>query len=147
MAMIANALSMKSNQLLNKDKSLRGRIQISIIGIVLTSLLIIGGGTIFYIISQYRSNHRKDLIERINSVSLELEPSVDKLKNFDQRSLEILNFELIRISDVFKTDINIYDSFGYLIATSRPEIFEKGLVLPVEQRRHKNMIVLICLYF
>lgn len=142
MAMIANALSMKSNQLLNKDKSLRGRIQISIIGIVLTSLLIIGGGTIFYIISQYRSNHRKDLIERINSVSLELEPSVDKLKNFDQRSLEILNFELIRISDVFKTDINIYDSFGYLIATSRPEIFEKGLVLPVMNKdAYKNMIV------
>lgn len=141
-AMIANALSMKRSQWLNKDKSLRDRIQLSIIGIVLTSLLIIGGGTIFYIISQYRSNHRKDLIDRINSVSIELESSVNKTRNSEQRSLEIMDFELIRISDVFKTDINIYDPFGYLMATSRPEIFEKGLVLPVMNKdAYKNMIV------
>ncbi len=142
MAMMANAFALKKSQFFNKDKSLRSRIQLSIIGIVLTSLLIIGGGTIFYIISQYNTNHRKDLIDRINSVSLELEPSVYKLKNFDQQSLEILNIELIRISDVFKTDINIYDQFGYLVATSRPEIFEKGLVLPVMNKNaFKNMIV------
>ncbi len=129
-ALPVNAFS-SSTRLINKGKSLRTRIQYSIIGIVIISLLVIGGGTIYYIISQYRSNHREDLVDRINSVSMELEVVInnDLINNYE--SNDLLNYELIRISEVFKTDINIFDTKGYLIATSRPEIFEKGLILPV----------------
>ena len=38
-----------------------------------------------------------------------------------------LNELLIKLSNSFNTDINLYDLNGYLIATSRPEIFSRDL--------------------
>jgi nitrogen fixation/metabolism regulation signal transduction histidine kinase len=35
---------------------------------------------------------------------------------------------LVKFSQVFFTDINLYDLNGFLLATSRPEIFQKGLI-------------------
>lgn len=34
---------------------------------------------------------------------------------------------LRRLSNIFSTDINLYDKYGKMIASSRPEIFDKGL--------------------
>ncbi|MBL4592872.1 MAG: GHKL domain-containing protein, partial [Flavobacteriales bacterium] len=39
-----------------------------------------------------------------------------------------MTYYLIKFSNVFYTDINLYDKTGSLLATSRPEIFERGLV-------------------
>ena len=36
--------------------------------------------------------------------------------------------QLIKFSNVFYTDINLYDLNGIILASSRPEIFEKGLL-------------------
>ncbi|MBN1926197.1 MAG: HAMP domain-containing histidine kinase [Prolixibacteraceae bacterium] len=122
-------------ELFPKNKqSLQIKIQYSIIGIVLVSLLIIGGGTIFYIVTQYRSNHQKELIERMNSVSIEVETLLDKMPTPVIGNEEYLNYELIRLSDVFRTDIHLYSLNGNLMATSRPEIFEKGLISPMMNR-------------
>lgn len=117
-----------SVELKEKKKSLQGKIQYSIIGMVFTLLLIIGLGTIIYIISQYRSNHQSDLLNKINSVSIDMEEIVGQFDNLDLSTSEYLNFELIRVSDIFQTDVNIYDLSGSLIATSRPEVYDKGLI-------------------
>ena len=39
-----------------------------------------------------------------------------------------MTYYLIKFSNVFYTDINLYDKTGTLLATSRPEIFEQGLI-------------------
>lgn len=108
--------------------SLRMRIQISIIGVVFVALLIVGSGTVFYIIAQYRSNHRQDLIDKINSISVELDLILGEAEEFDNDLIDFLSNELVRISDIFWTDINIYNLDGRLMVSSRPEVFEKGLI-------------------
>ena len=108
--------------------SLRMRIQISIIGVVFIALLIVGSGTIYYNIAQYRANHKQDLIDKINSASVEIDMIMGEIDSINQELINYLNFDLIRISDIFWTDINIYDLKGRLIVTSRPEVFEKGLI-------------------
>lgn len=110
------------------QSSLRQRIQISIIGLVFIALLVVGSGTILYNIAQYRSNHRNDLIDKINAVSGELTMVIGKESTFDNQMVEYLYYELIRISDIFWTDVNIYDLDGNLVVSSRPEVFEKGLI-------------------
>ncbi|MDA3929470.1 MAG: HAMP domain-containing sensor histidine kinase [Prolixibacteraceae bacterium] len=110
------------------SRSLRMRVQISIIGVVLVTLLIIGSGTIYYIIAQYRTNHRQDLIDKINSVSVEVDMVMDEIEELNNETIEYLSYELVRISDIFWTDINIYDLSGTLIVSSRPEVFDKGLI-------------------
>lgn len=108
--------------------SLRVRIQISIIGVVFVTLLVVGSGTIYYNIAQYRANHRQDLIDKINSVSVEVDMIMGEVDRIDQELINYLNYDLVRISDIFWTDINLYDLNGHLIVSSRPEVFEKGLI-------------------
>lgn len=108
--------------------SLRMRIQLSIIGVVFTTLLVVGSGTVLYNISQYRFNHRQDLIDKINSVSVEVDLVMGDIEDFNGDLLNFLSYDLVRISDIFWTDINIYDLSGTLLVSSRPEVFAKGLI-------------------
>jgi two-component system nitrogen regulation sensor histidine kinase NtrY len=111
--------------------SFKNKIQLSIISILFLSLILIGGGTIYFSIEQYKKKHDDNMREKIQSVYVELDHklayedrlgpdwSADKYDNLDQL--------LIKFSEVFYTDINLYDPNGDLLATSRPEIFERGL--------------------
>ncbi len=108
--------------------SLRRRIQSSIVGVVFIALLFVGSGTIFYNINQYQTKHREDLIDVVNAVSSELEVILSDVNQFDKELKSYLDYELINLSDIFWTDINLYGTDGSLISTSRPEVFKKGLI-------------------
>lgn len=81
----------------------------------------------------YFSDIRKTFIvnqlnEKTKSVLLELQ---DRFSDYDFNTgldKEYLQEQLKRLSILFFSDINIYDRSGELIATSRPKIFEKGLL-------------------
>lgn len=127
--------SLLAINLLKFDRKLeinfKNKIQFSIISILFLSLILIGGGTIYFSIEQYKNKHDDNLREKIQSVYIELDHklayeekltpdwSADKYDNLDQL--------LIKFSEVFYSDINLYDPDGDLLATSRPEIFERGL--------------------
>ncbi len=127
-ALILSFASKPSGLFASRENSLRNKIQFSIIGVVFASLLIVGAGTIYYIVSRYNTSHQKDLTERINSVSVELGKLAEDIRTDGRTDEGYLNSELMSISDVFHTDINLFGLDGTLLATSRPEIFEKGLI-------------------
>jgi nitrogen fixation/metabolism regulation signal transduction histidine kinase len=54
--------------------------------------------------------------------------TADELTN---QGTDDLNELLTKFSNVFFSDVNLYSPEGRLIATSRPEIFEKGLISPL----------------
>ncbi len=108
-------------------KDLRFRIQISIISVVLGSLLLVASGTIYYNIEQYRKRHQNDLREKIKSISEEIKNRMLYVNTITPDLQQWLYGELYKLSNTFRTDINIYDIKGELIATSRPEIFAKGV--------------------
>ena len=109
----------------------RQKLQVSFIGIILFSFLLIGIVVASLTIGEYRSNHYKNIKEKLNSVYAELENviSTEKTLSPDWRNLSYtsLNEMLIRMSNRFNTDINLYDLNGYLMATSRQEIFYRNL--------------------
>ena len=106
---------------------LRFRIQISIISVVLISLLFVATGTIYYNIEQYRKMHQNDLLEKMKSISEEIKNRLIYEKSITPNLQQWLYSELYKLSNTFRTDINIYNVKGELIATSRPEIFDKGV--------------------
>ncbi len=106
---------------------LRFRIQASIISIVLISLLLVATGTIYYNILEYRGRHQIDLQEKIKSISEEIKNRLVYVNSINPELQEWLLNELYKLSNIFRTDINIYDVNGELIATSRPEIFARGI--------------------
>ncbi|MFA5327125.1 MAG: ATP-binding protein [Prolixibacteraceae bacterium] len=109
-------------------RDLRFRIQVSIISIVLISLLFVATGTIYYNIQEYRDRHQVDLQEKIKSISEEIKSRLIYENRIDPELQQWLYTELYKLSNIFRTDINIYDVNGEMIATSRPEIFAKGII-------------------
>ncbi len=109
-------------------RDLRFRIQVSIISVVLISLLFVASGTIYYNILEYNERHKEDLHEKMKSISEEIKNRLNYVSAIDPELRQWLYRELNKLSNIFRTDINIYNIKGELLATSRPEIFTKGVI-------------------
>ncbi|MEA1897958.1 MAG: ATP-binding protein [Bacteroidota bacterium] len=114
-----------------KSSLLKYKIQLWMISILFFSLIFIGLATIFFSIRQYRTKQFEVLSEKIQSVYVEIdhklgfEPELTRDWYTDQYgSLDEL---LIKFSNVFFSDINLYDPEGNILATSRPEVLTRGL--------------------
>ena len=107
---------------------LKLKIQAAIISIVFVSLLLVALATIFYNVREYRLKHQNDLNEKMKSISEEIDMRLEDKEEITPQLVEWLNLELSKLSNIFQTDINIYDVEGGLLASSRIEIFQRGLV-------------------
>ncbi len=105
----------------------KNRIKFALIGVLLLSLLIVGVGTIFYNISQFEKKHYQNISEKIQSVLIKLEYKFFLEEEFNEELRGYITETLIKLSNVFYSDINMYDLNGNLYASSRPEVFELGL--------------------
>jgi signal transduction histidine kinase len=107
---------------------LKFKIQLAIISIVFVSLLVVALATIFYNIEQYKAKHRNDLNEKMKSISEEIDMRLEVRDEITPELVDWLFKELSKLSNIFRTDINIYGVDGNLLASSRVEIFQRGLV-------------------
>ncbi|HAM10416.1 MAG: hypothetical protein A2X04_04800 [Bacteroidetes bacterium GWF2_41_9] len=120
----------------------RQKLQLSYTGILLFSFILIGTVVAMLTIKEYQSKHNENIREKLNSVYLEMEGRLasEKRISTDWRNAAYssLNDFLVRLSNIFNTDINLYDVHGYLIATSREEIFYRDLI----SRRINNLALI-----
>ncbi|MEX1188869.1 MAG: ATP-binding protein, partial [Bacteroidia bacterium] len=116
-----------------RDKSLgpisfKRRVQLSIVLLLFLSLILIGGGTIAFIISNSNQKNLSNISEKIHSLLIETEYILGKKIDLNQSNADNLAYALTRQANVFFSDINIYNPQGDLYASSRSKIFEEGLV-------------------
>ncbi len=107
---------------------LKFKIQAAIISIVFVSLLLVALGSVFYHIEEYKLRLQDDLNAKMHSVSTEIDLRLGSVNAITPEVTEWLSRELVELSNIFLADINIYSAFGDLLVSSRPEIFNKGLV-------------------
>ncbi|NQT77869.1 MAG: HAMP domain-containing protein [Bacteroidetes bacterium] len=110
------------------ELNFRNRLQLYIISIVIVSFLVIGLISVGYIRNLNSSKNEQILREKTHSVLIELE---HKLAGADQLTIDMhdyLTTLLIKFSQVFFSDINLYDLHGNLLASSRQQIFQKQLI-------------------
>jgi len=116
----------KSSTLFNFN--FQTRLQSIFTGSIAFIILLIAIITMYYVENNRVKNLTDQLNEKTYSVLIELQHKLGgdtELENYDEEML----FQLLRkFSLVFFSDINIYNTSGQLIASSRPEIFEKGLL-------------------
>lgn len=105
----------------------RYRINISIISILTIFLIFIGFATIYYVGTEYRHKNSEAISEKINSVLIALENKSARTENF-YHNTEELGYTLNKYSKIFFTDINLYDTEGALIVSTRPRLFNIGLI-------------------
>ncbi len=133
-----------STSLSRKTLALSVKIQIALIGLVLVSLLASGLGSGIFVKKQYQEYSEFAIKDKTHSVELDLKAKVGKIKSLNiHENGALLNFQLINLSKIYNTDINLYDPNGYLIATSRQKIFNYGLlseqINPIAKRElHEN---------
>jgi signal transduction histidine kinase len=119
--------------------TLKNKIQLSMIALIVLSFLVIGLVTIEHFVSKYSESQRERLLRKEESIRTDISYAIsDNPKLLLRRGLNtsddpvekgVLNLSVL--SEIHAIDINIYNIDGHLINTSQPDIFEKGLLSPV----------------
>lgn len=76
--------------------------------------------------TKYTENQTDKLVNKVSQVGVEIGASNDL--GYNVYELDKLNYTVNRISDSYKTDINLYDLSGNLLITTQPRIIESGII-------------------
>ena len=122
-------ISFNKKSILPTNFTLALKIQLVLISLVFLSLLAFGWGSGVFVNTQY-NEYTNDLIqEKLVSVTSELKDKLGNKKNLSlQDEGNYMETILQRFSKTFVTDINLYDQKGFLLASSRPKVFNVGLL-------------------
>jgi signal transduction histidine kinase len=108
--------------------TLQGKIQFLLVSVLLFSLVLFGIGTRYFISGQYEEKNKRIISEKLQSVRIEVSHKVGNEKSLGHDLQNYLSYILGKFSNVFITDINLYNTKGELLASSRPRIFTSGLL-------------------
>jgi len=112
----------------NKKFDFREKIQLTLILSLLVILTVIGLGLMLYNSNKLINSLQDNLNEKLRSVSFELSMRVGQETELNAPMRDFFNEQLIVLSDIIWADINLYDLKGRLFATSRSEIYDRGLL-------------------
>ena len=127
----------------------RSRLQLSIFSILLFSFIIIGFFVFSHISKQNEEKNRNNLEELSHSIRIELEHKFAHLDDIDDISQSYIYDQLVKFSQVFFSDINLFNTSGELITSSRPRVFERNIISrkinpdPYYKLREKNLTIYI----
>lgn len=108
--------------------SLNNRIQFILVSIVVLSLAGVVVGTIWVVNTQFELKNEKDLILKSQSVLKELHQNIAQQESLEPNYKDVTSYRLKRLSQLFGSDISLFNKQGMLYATSQPAIYEQGLV-------------------
>ena len=115
--------------------NIRTQIQTTIIFVSLFLFLVIGVSTIFFLINRYNRNNQDRLSSALKIVSGEINTRLNtyaSAANVSNPVKQIPREDLDRIvntvAEIHNTDINLYDRNGFLIVSSNPFIYTKGIL-------------------
>ena len=106
----------------------KNKITFSMVLLLFLSMIAVGAGTLFYTTQQFQKKQKEAIEEKLQSILVELKDKLGNEPVLNHRYSEYLNQLLVKFSNVFYVDMNLYDLQGNLIATSRRQVFEKELM-------------------
>jgi signal transduction histidine kinase len=112
---------------LKRWKNFRTRIQVLVAGTIAFATIIFGIATVYYQLRQYDQQNTKIIREKLRSILTEIEQKIGDKDQLNSTDEELLTYFLIKFSNVFFSDLNLYNTDGELLASSRKNIFEMGL--------------------
>jgi|GEM_PF-1970847 len=115
----------------SSQPSLRNRIQLSVIAVILLTFVIIGLVTLIFFQEDSRNYHKSRLARKATSLYNDAQ---SRINTFGINSTaNFLDIDLL--SQIHRMDVNLYDLKGDLISSSQPTVFSKGLQskkIPIE---------------
>lgn len=118
--------------------SIKNQIQFTIIMVSVFSFIIIGATTISFFIYRFHQNNEERLSKNIqiiaNQVEVKLKTIYAHLSFDDMLDITTISFgnnlekTINEISEIYNTDINLFNTDGTLIASTQPYIYNKQLL-------------------
>lgn len=109
--------------------SFKRRIQVSVLALVVLSILLIGGETIYFLVNRYDESQAVQIKSRVNSLSLSLE-NIMKRHPTQNMPDDETRIALGQAASMQNTDFNLFSLHGILLYSSQPKIFEQGIISP-----------------
>ena len=106
----------------------KNRLQLAMVSIILFSFIIIGVSTYIFIKNLNNNKNIDILSEKSMSVVIELQKKLSDTDTMNPDQLNVLSAFLAKLSNVFFTDVNVFDTYGNLVSSSRPQIFDENLI-------------------
>ncbi|MCF8218571.1 MAG: GHKL domain-containing protein [Bacteroidales bacterium] len=131
------------------NKNFKSRMQLVMFVVVLISFFFIGILSVKYLYNISQEKNAKQLEEKAHSILIEVEHKISGTTEIDSSMYSYVNNLMYKFASVFFSDINMYDTKGKLIATSRPEIYDNGLMSKqmnselLHQIKHQERTILI----
>jgi len=107
---------------------LRTKIQIILIGFVFGILTLYALVVYGQITSQFHQRNTEQITERLNSIGIELQHKTGHLNTLKNMPKEELKGYLDKFSEVFYSDISVFDDAGLLNGSSSSQIWKKNLL-------------------
>lgn len=108
--------------------SLRNRLYYALMGILIITLLVSGTVQIINILSVNAEKDRDNLRERAASIRVEVQHKFGNAGSPREITVKALDEFLVKLSNIFFTDVHFFNPDGVLMATSRQQIFSKGII-------------------
>lgn len=125
---IISTLIRLNNKHQNQDTSFLSRLQTAFVFLMIISFLSIFLFSVNYIIKQYENKQNNELQNKTRYIQKYIQESLKQYNNLKETNVVDLNFFLQDLSNTYETDIHIYNEKGFLVASSQPIIFAKGLL-------------------
>ena len=132
-------LIIKSN--LDFQLDFRKRIQVSVIAVVVVAILLIGGGSIFYIIRGYTEEQKLRIKERLSSLLVAVENEMEEHPLQQGVISDESAFAFSKISNTLGTDFNLYSKSGRLVFSTQSKIFDQEIISNLMNRQAFDHLV------
>jgi signal transduction histidine kinase len=121
-------ISTKSLFIRKSDITFGIRLQAALIGIILLSSVLIGTLTILNLVRLNGTKNMETVQEKMNSVRYELELLLSDYQQITPEDENMLADILDRIANALFIDVNLYNTKGELLVSSRRQIFDDKLL-------------------
>ena len=108
--------------------TLKNRFQMANVGIIVLSFLLMGCLLVYFLIRLNNLKNMDSFTERTLSVMSEMQEKYSDQDSFDRFDKNGLEEEIVKLSNMFYTDLNVYSPEGKIILSSRPQVFDEGLI-------------------
>ena len=108
--------------------TLRAKVRTTLLLFVLIGSVFFGFGARKLLVDSFAQTVDNDLREKTHSVLVELQHKLGDREQFTDEMKHELDYLLSKFSKVFFSDITLYKLDGSLLATSRPQLFDAGLL-------------------
>ena len=112
--------------------NLGARIRISVVLIVVLTMLITGGATVYYIFNTYQADGGPETENRINTLVDALQEEIGK--RYDGGSMsggDEMNSSLAGLAKGMGADFNLFDRGGMLLYSSQPKLYDQQIIAPL----------------